>query len=67
MPESTHEFTCEQCGGTFIKKWSDEERQAEYETNFSEEVRGNEETVTVCDDCYKFLMARYRRMEGKIR
>ena len=56
-------FTCEHCGETFPQAWSDEERQQEYEQNFPQEHRSREEAVTVCDDCYEFLMEMYWRME----
>ena len=63
----TKQFTCEHCGGTFFQAWSDEERNQEYEQNFSQEERDQEEPVIVCDDCYEILMAYYKRMEGRIR
>jgi hypothetical protein len=55
-------FLCENCGGTFQKAWSDLERQAEYEENFTAEQRAGQETVTVCDDCYRELMKKYEAM-----
>jgi hypothetical protein len=48
-------FTCAACGGTFEKGWSDEEAAAE-----ALEVWGPldpDDEATVCDDCYKAIMA----------
>jgi hypothetical protein len=52
-------FTCESCGGTFDKVWSDEEAAAEAEENFPGlDVSDPAEAGVVCDDCYRHIMAR---------
>lgn len=46
-------FTCDSCGGTFKKAWTDEEADAEFKRLFPHELK----RVTVCDDCYDGLKA----------
>ena len=48
-------YTCENCGGTFKKGWSDEEAMAEPEALFP--PQDLEETGIVCDDCFHMIMA----------
>ena len=56
MGEQTSDtFTCELCGGTFPKAWSDAEAQAEAVTN-GFDIQGD--TAVVCDDCYDKIMGR---------
>lgn len=43
-------YTCEVCGRTFIKGWSDEEATAEYQANFPE-TQGDEIGM-ICEVCY---------------
>lgn len=43
-------FTCEGCGGVFLKGWSDEEAQAEYDS--VKEWRG-QPPAHLCEDCYQ--------------
>ncbi len=50
-------YTCERCGGVFIKKRSDEEAQAEYrEESPNSYARGDEEAI-ICHDCWVAFMA----------
>ena len=53
MTEEQATFTCEQCGGTFPKAWTDEEQAAEYAELFPAEKAAGEETAVVCDDCWR--------------
>jgi hypothetical protein len=42
------DFTCECCGGTFPKAWTDEEAQAEAAASgFVDDL------VVICDDCFE--------------
>ena len=53
-------FVCDNCGGTFPKEWSDEEAEKE-----SQKIFGKiepEEQATVCDDCFKEIVADYSKM-----
>jgi hypothetical protein len=63
-------YQCANCDGVFIKDWSDEEAQAEYEENFPMTSQTDEPAV-VCDDCYKAMIAwqppRDWEMENSIR
>ena len=53
------QFTCESCGGTFDKGWSDEEAAAEAQGNFPGiNVSDPDEAGVVCDDCYQHIMGR---------
>jgi len=54
-------FTCESCGRTFPKGWSDEEAAAEAEELFPG-INPDDpaEAGTVCDDCFHRIMARAR-------
>lgn len=45
-------YTCEACGGTFDKGWSDEEAEAELKTTFGVD---KQDCGLVCDDCYKAM------------
>lgn len=49
-------FTCDNCGGTFNKAWSDEEATAEAEGLFPAEDL-EEGMGVVCDDCFHVIMA----------
>lgn len=48
MPE---QYTCEACGETFDKGWSDEEAILELEEEFP--GFATSDCGLVCDDCYK--------------
>lgn len=50
ITEIQEEYTCEMCGETYIKGWSNEEAKAEAEENFP----GMDLTDSglVCNDCY---------------
>lgn len=55
VPANAHpSFTCAECGGEFEKEWSDEESLEEARVNGFDP--DNEETVVVCDDCYRKIM-----------
>lgn len=47
-------FTCDQCGGTFDKEWSDEEAHAEAVELWGEVP---EDKAVVCGDCFQMLTA----------
>lgn len=53
----TDTYTCEQCGGTFEKGWTDEEAQAEAERLWGE--GGPDDPATVCDDCFNAMNEEY--------
>jgi hypothetical protein len=42
---------------TFRKAWSDAEARAEYEENFPTTAASTEPTETVCEDCYRQILA----------
>lgn len=48
------EYTCDACGETFEKDWTDEEAQEEFECNFPTHTIRDQ--AIVCDDCYNTLM-----------
>jgi hypothetical protein len=54
----TAHFTCENCGGTFEKGWSDEEARAEAIGTFGAMPA---EPAQVCDECYDMIMEWARR------
>jgi DNA-directed RNA polymerase subunit RPC12/RpoP len=47
-------YTCECCGKSFEKGWSDKEARRESEKNFP--GLEDEDAAVVCDDCYKKIM-----------
>jgi hypothetical protein len=49
-------FTCENCGETWEKGWTDEEADAEYEGAFGLGAPSGKERAVVCDDCYAEIM-----------
>ena len=54
-----NEFTCDMCGGTFERGWSDEEATQEAVANgFKHEIETGD-TACVCEDCYQKLNARF--------
>lgn len=54
---SSETFTCESCGETFPKGWTDEEAAAEAQELFPGIDPGDPaEAGTVCDDCYQRIM-----------
>lgn len=54
-------FTCDSCGKTFPKGWSDEEAAAEAEELFPGiDVTDPDEAGIVCDACYGHIMGRAR-------
>lgn len=52
-------YQCEQCHETFEYEdgWSDADAQAEYDHRFGHLNLAPADTATVCDDCYKLLLA----------
>lgn len=48
------QFTCAACHGTFQNGWTDEERNAERDELFP--GLQPEDTISVCDDCFKVLV-----------
>jgi hypothetical protein len=57
-------FTCECCGKTYEKVWSDEEAWAEARQLHSPAEL--EATVVVCDDCFQEIMAGMPRIRAEI-
>lgn len=57
-------FTCDLCGGTFPKGWSDEEAAAEAEGLFSPAEL--EATSVVCDDCFRRIMPEMPRLRAEL-
>jgi hypothetical protein len=49
-------YTCEACGGTFRKIWSDEDAVAKMHAVFGD-IPPDKRSV-VCDDCYVAIMGR---------
>lgn len=49
-------FTCDNCGATYTKIWSDEEAMAEAESLYPAEDL-EEGTGIVCDPCFQVIMA----------
>lgn len=47
-------FTCAECGGTFEKKWSDEEARAERKKLFPHLT--DEDAAVICDDCFEKIV-----------
>ena len=61
MSETADTFTCDSCGETFDKTWSDEEAAAEAQELFPGiDASDPEEAGTVCDDCFNHIMGRVR-------
>ena len=59
MGAVTETFTCDSCGDTLPKGWTDEEAAAEAEELFPGiDVTDPAEAGVVCDDCYQYLMGR---------
>jgi hypothetical protein len=52
---ATGTFTCASCGGTWEKGWTEAEKEAERRSLFAEL---DDETDTVCEDCFRRLMGR---------
>jgi hypothetical protein len=58
-PGVSDTFTCENCGETYDKQWSDEEAAAEAEGLFPGlDITDPEEAGMVCDSCFKAIMGR---------
>ena len=56
---SSETFTCEACGETFPKGWSDAEAVAEAEERFPGlDLSDPGEAGIVCDACYEHIMGR---------
>ena len=52
-------FTCDNCGETHEKGWSDEEAAAEAQENFPGiDIASRDEAGVVCDACYGYIMGR---------
>lgn len=60
-PAPTREFTCARCHRTFECEWTEKEALAEFHENFPEVSK--EDTVEICDDCYKEFRA-WAEQEG---
>lgn len=55
-------FTCENCGGRFLRGWTDEEANAEAVANFGA-LPAPEDQALICDDCYTPFIA-WAREQG---
>lgn len=49
-------FTCEECGGTFDKEWTDDEALDEANELWSREEQSAAGLAIVCHDCWLRLM-----------
>lgn len=56
------EFTCDGCGETFPKGWSDEEAQAEADAVFPE---GIDDPAMVCDECYEGMQTQFASLRAR--
>ena len=48
------EFRCGNCGGTFIKGWTEAEARAEQAATWQPQPGGE---AVVCDDCFQDMLA----------
>jgi len=60
------EYTCEYCGGTFQRTWTDEESLAQTKADFGIHVRPDDAAI-ICDDCYKAITAWWEALPGSER
>lgn len=51
----TDMYTCDECGATHEKGWTDAEATAEMVANFGE--LDADDIAVVCDDCYRKMVA----------
>jgi hypothetical protein len=59
------EFTCEACGETFPKAWTDEDAHAEASAVFRPEER--EDEAVVCDGCWRAMRADMPDLDARYR
>lgn len=60
-PAVSETFTCDNCGETFDKTWSDAEAAAEAQELFPGiDISNPDEAGVVCDDCFEHIMGRVR-------
>jgi hypothetical protein len=52
MSGEKDEFSCEMCGGTFPKAWSDEEAEAEYVRLFGGDPK-KDDVAVICEVCFR--------------
>ena len=52
-------FTCDGCGETFVKAWSDEEAEAEFQLLFPENSEDDEKAV-LCQGCHELVQGQLR-------
>lgn len=58
MSGTGESYTCERCGGTFTKGWSDEEALTEAQDLFpAAHIAEPADQATVCDPCFREIMA----------
>lgn len=50
------DFVCDECGGLFLKGWSDEEADQERLEVFGERAEDEEEDAILCDTCYRKVL-----------
>jgi hypothetical protein len=48
-------YTCNNCGATYEKAWTDEESLAQTKVDFGVHVRADDE-ATLCDACYALMI-----------
>ena len=51
------EYTCDCCGETFTKMWTDDEAMKNFKKDYPEHV--DEKLAVVCADCYKAIFKWY--------
>jgi hypothetical protein len=60
----TDEFFCHGCKEVFTKAWTDEEARAEALRDFGPSAL-TEEVATLCEDCYRLMLACDTRREER--
>jgi hypothetical protein len=55
-------YTCDRCGETYEKGWTDEEADAEYAANFP--GLADEPRSVICEDCYQAFMVQIKGVEA---
>lgn len=50
-----HEYRCAACKGVFVKGWSDEAAEAEWDEHFPD-LPMDDEVSVVCDNCYEAML-----------
>ena len=56
-------YKCDNCGGTFVSSWTDEEEVAESKALWGELPEGS--TAQVCDVCFQTMYKNFRNEKVK--